>query len=161
MRLMLIALLALMLAACATPYEPKGDSVFAVRGYSHTQLGVDTFDVYFVGKDNEEERSRDFVLLRTAQLCLSHQFTHFTVLEQSADVPGAVGGGGISTGVILSGGHHGSVTPVISTGVNNGRDSNHHVRYRVKCANASQAEGVVYDAPYIQQSVAGKYGIIL
>jgi hypothetical protein len=156
-----ILLLSLVLVSCATPYRAKNDGIFSSRGYSHTQLSEDTFDVYFESYQREEERARDFVLLRTAELCLSHQFTGFTVLEQSRMFPTESGS---ITPVIAVGGRHGSVTPVIAAGGNSDRRSN--VRNRVQCLQASQsagndAGGEVFDANYVKSSVTSKYDLTL
>ena len=149
-----ILLLALVLISCATPYKAKTDSVFSSTGYSHTQLSVDTFDVYFVARDDEEERARDFVLMRTAELCMTHQYTHFTILEQSR---GHRGGGSSITPVVGVGGRHGGLSTVIATGTDNDRNN---IRNRVRCYNGSQSvSGVEYEAAFIRASVAQKYGI--
>jgi|GEM_PF-5341053 len=144
----------LVVTSCTTAYKPKTDSVFSSTGYSHTQLSRDTFDVYFVARDREEERARDFVLLRTAELCLSHQFSHFTILEQSRSHQGH--GGGVAP-IISVGGRHGGVGSVIST--SGGSDRN-NVRNRIRCYNGSQSvSGTEYEASYVRSSVSEKYNI--
>lgn len=146
--------LVLVLASCTTAYKPKTESVFSSTGYSHTQLSSDTFDVYFVAREKEEERARDFVLLRTAELCLSHSFTHFTILEQSVGQRGR--GGGI-TPVIAVGGRHGSVSPVIATSASSERNN---IRNRVQCYVGSKSGSrTEYEAAYVKTSVAEKYDI--
>ncbi len=147
-------LLPILLFSCTTPYKPKSDSVFSSTGYSHTQLSADTFDVYFVARDSEEERARDFVLLRTAELCLTHRYSHFTILEQSSGH--RVQQGGI-TPVVAVGGRHGGVSSILATGANNDKNN---IRNRVRCYNGSQAgSGVEYEASYVRASVSEKYGI--
>jgi len=154
MKILTLFLFVVALASCTTAYKPKTESVFSSTGYSHTQLSRDTFDVYFVAREKEEERARDFVLLRTAELCLSHGFTHFTILEQSAGQRSR--GGGI-TPVIAVGGRHGSVSPVIATSASGDRNN---IRNRVRCYVGSQSGGgTEYEAAYVKTSVAEKYGI--
>jgi len=154
MKISAMLMMVLVLASCTTPYKPKTESVFSSTGYSHTQLSRDTFDVYFVAREKEEERARDFVLLRTAELCLSYGFTHFTILEQSV---GQRSSGGRISPVIAVGGRHGSVSPVIATGTGSDRNN---IRNRVRCYVGSQPGGrTEYEASYVKTSVAEKYGI--
>ena len=151
MKSLLLVSLFLVLAGCATPYKEKSTSVFSGRGYSSSQLSPDTFDVYFEGGSQEEERARDFVLLRAAELCLNNQFRYFTMTEESASVPN-----GNSTGSFVSvvGTTH-NVFPVIGTSSNsNGRTT---VRNRVKCLAGSQSTQPAYEASFVQESIRRKY----
>ncbi|MCB1670008.1 MAG: hypothetical protein R3F41_06595 [Gammaproteobacteria bacterium] len=152
-----VLLATVVVVGCATPYQSKEANIFSSRGYSHTQLSEDTFDVYFESYQREEERARDFVLLRTAELCLSHQFTRFTVLEQSRRFPSNTGS---VTPTVAVGGRYGNVTPVIATSANS--DGRSNVRNRVQCLNGEgQATSEVYDASYVKASVAQKYHLTL
>lgn len=154
MKLPLLLMSVLALMSCATPYKPKSESIFSSTGYSHTQLSADTFDVYFEARDSEEERARDFVLLRTAELCLTHRYSHFTILEQSTGHRGHRGG---ITPVVAVGGRHGGVSSVIATGADNDRNN---IRNRIRCYNGTQTvSGNDYEASYVRDSVTEKYGI--
>lgn len=71
--------LVLALAACATPYQPRG----LLGGYADTQLGENIFRVSFTGNgDTSVERAEDFALLRSAEVALEHGFTHFVVIAE-------------------------------------------------------------------------------
>ncbi|HZR70544.1 MAG TPA: hypothetical protein VFB01_15990 [Burkholderiales bacterium] len=75
----LLPVLALALAACATPYQPRG----LLGGYADTQLGENVFRVSFTGNgDTSVERAEDFALLRSAEVALEHGFTHFIVIAE-------------------------------------------------------------------------------
>ena len=75
----LLTLLVLALAACATPYQPRG----LLGGYAETQLGENIFRVSFTGNgDTSVERAEDFALLRSAEVALEHGFTHFVVIAE-------------------------------------------------------------------------------
>ncbi len=158
MRIVMLCTALGLLAACATPYEPKGDSVFSSYGYSHTQLGVDTFDVYFTGRDDEQERARDFILMRSAELCMTHSYNYFVIVEQDPEQPQSRSGG-LNTGIILSGGRHGGgIVPVVAT---RNDSSNHNMRNRIKCSNTAEPQAnsstVVYEAGFVRRSIADKY----
>jgi hypothetical protein len=72
---------ALFLAGCATPYKSNG----LMGGFSERQLSSDTFVVSFQGNGfTQEERARDFLLLRCADLTLAHGAKFFR-LSQSTD----------------------------------------------------------------------------
>lgn len=71
------ALFALILAGCATPYQPAG----ANGGYSHQRLSNDRFVVTFEAPQVGfgEQRLRDLCLLRCAEVAKEHKFSHFTI----------------------------------------------------------------------------------
>ncbi|MDQ8202804.1 hypothetical protein [Pelagicoccus sp. SDUM812003] len=78
------ALSLLFLTACAVPYQPAG----ANGGYSHKRLGNDRFLVTFsspsVGFD--EQRLRDYCLLRCAEVTKEYQFSYFSIEGDGHDV---------------------------------------------------------------------------
>jgi len=147
-------LLLMMLVGCATPYESKPDSIWRSGGYSETQLSANTFDVYFEGRAKEDERIRDFVLLRAAELCISHQYSFFSILEQGATLP--VSNSTNSVIAVSSGGR--SVTPVVAYG--NGSDGRLNIRNRVQCfGDENEQSAAVYNADFVQDTVRLKYAI--
>jgi len=69
------------LAACATPYQPRG----ARGGFSETQLDRNVFQVTFRGNGyTSGERAADFTLLRSAELTLANGFNYFIIAEKAA-----------------------------------------------------------------------------
>jgi len=67
-----------LLAGCATGYQPNG----LTGGFSETQLDTNVFRVSFKGNAyTSRDKVEDFVLLRSADLTLSHGFTHFAIVD--------------------------------------------------------------------------------
>ncbi|CAG4890749.1 CC0125/CC1285 family lipoprotein [Paraburkholderia saeva] len=67
-----------LLAGCATGYQPSGMN----GGFSETQLDTNVFRVSFKGNGyTSRDKVEDFVLLRSADLTLSHGFTHFAIVD--------------------------------------------------------------------------------
>jgi hypothetical protein len=74
-----IAILSL-LAGCATPYSSSG----FLGGYSDTALAPDIYRISFQGNGyTSEERTKDFAILRAADLTLSHGYRYFGVVDES------------------------------------------------------------------------------
>ena len=123
-------ILVCLLAGCATSYHAKG----SLGGYSDSQLGQDEYIVYFSGNGfTATERSRDFCLLRAAELTLQKGYTHFVVM------------GDIARDAISGGGGN------VYTFPNN--------ELKIKCFK-SKPDGVnSYDATFLQQSLRQKYNI--
>lgn len=81
MKRAILACTFLLLAGCATPYQPCG---FA-GGYSDTQLAPDGFRVFFRGNGyTSRERTQDFAMLRAAELTIEGGFKHFAILDESS-----------------------------------------------------------------------------
>lgn len=78
--LVLFGALATVLSGCATAtaYKPAGSD----GGYSETMYAPEIFRVHFNGNENTPvERSRDFALLRAADLTIQHGYRYFTVSD--------------------------------------------------------------------------------
>lgn len=66
--------LLLVLAACATPYEPKNWGY----GFDETRVGENTWVVSFRGNDaTDDQRAYDFALLRSAHLTRLNGYQYF------------------------------------------------------------------------------------
>jgi len=77
------ALSGLDLVGCAKAYQPKGLS----GGFSETQVGENSFNVYFRGNgQTHEERAEDFTLLRSAEVALAHGYQYFIIVDSRAGV---------------------------------------------------------------------------
>jgi hypothetical protein len=82
-RSLIVSILILLLAGCATPYQKSG---FA-GGYSETQLGENIFRVHFRGNGyTGAERAEDFTLLRSAELSEEHGFPYFIIVDSKENV---------------------------------------------------------------------------
>jgi hypothetical protein len=83
-----IVILLLMLSACASIYTARGfwGELLDSDGFSETQLAQDVYTVNFSGNGlTSSERTRDFALLRCAELTELHGYRYFSVLDQSAE----------------------------------------------------------------------------
>ena len=78
------ALFVLLLSGCAVPYQPAG----ANGGYSHKRLSNDrllvTFEAPQVGFD--EQRLRDYCLLRCAEVTKEYKFNHFSIERDDHEI---------------------------------------------------------------------------
>ncbi len=130
-----IAALLLAFTACATPYQPMPPaSNWIQRGYSETQLGDDIYDVYFKVASSEEERARDFVMLRSAEICQSHSFRYFFVMENN----------------VIGRSNSYSLIGIFDN------DSPISVKNRIKCIN-EELNGKEFETAVIQEIIRSKY----
>ena len=75
-----VLVVASLLASCATGYGQK--SLFS-GGFENTQLGPDIFRVSFSGNDSTSmARTKDFALLRSAELALENGYPYFIVVDE-------------------------------------------------------------------------------
>jgi hypothetical protein len=74
MRILVLLLFAVSLAACTTPYQPDG----TLGGYSETPLASNAFKVTFRANGyTSVEQATDFTLLRAADLTLEKGYAYF------------------------------------------------------------------------------------
>ena len=74
--------LAVLLTACATPYEPRG----LTGGFSETRLDSNTFRVDFTGNGfTSRERVDVYLLRRAAELTLEHGFDYFVIVDAGTE----------------------------------------------------------------------------
>lgn len=68
------------LCGCATKYQSQGFT----GGFTETQLDKNVFRVSFQGNGfTRGERTEDMVLLRSAELAIKNNFTHFVIVDGS------------------------------------------------------------------------------
>ena len=161
MRMFAILLTALMLAACATPYQRVGFT----GGYSETQLGENIFRVSFRGNAyTNRERAADFSLLCSAELTLERGFRYFVIVEsekdrkistyttpaQSYTTGSAYGYGNYAYGTATTT-TYGGQTYFISKP----RAANTILCFKEK----PDIKGLVFDAEFVVKSIRQKYGI--
>jgi len=68
-------LLLILLSACSTPYKPSHGG----SGYSDTQVNTDSFIVGFKG--GAPLKTKEFALLRSAEVCLESGYSYFIVTQ--------------------------------------------------------------------------------
>jgi hypothetical protein len=157
----ILPLAVLFLGGCATGYHSKGFT----GGFSETQLDRNVWVVTFSGNGyTSNERASDFVMLRSAQLSLEGGFPFFIIVDRanlnshetytqpsssyttsSVSVVGNTAYGSSQTTT------YGGQTYVM---MKPGRENT------IVCfAERPQVIGPVYDAAFILNSIASKYGI--
>lgn len=151
MRLLLVLLIA-SCTACATPYAPQ--SFWRGGGFSDTRLAENIFDVRFTGNDaSSEERVVDFGMLRSAELCLDHGYSHFLVAQASTRQNVSYETTPIDVTTETDDGETITVTEYETyTSVS---PSTHN---RIVCLDElAEGQQIVYDAWFVQQSIREKY----
>jgi len=126
----------LFVVACATDYQAKGYT----GGFSETQLGENSYRIYFSGNaKTSSERASDFALLRAAELTIENGHQFFIVTESQDKV---------STRVI---GDEDSVTT----------QNRPRTDITVRMFDTKpQDSRIVYEAKFVRQSIRGKYKIV-
>jgi len=153
--------LILSLAGCATTYQPQSFS----GGFSETQLDKNVFRVSFKGNGyTQAERAEEMALLRSAELTLKNGFKYFVIIDGrsrsdygtyttptqatttgSASVYGNTAYGNSTT--TFTGGQTFLITKPNTTNT-------------IICfAEKPQVNGLAYDAQFVFNSLAQKYGI--
>jgi len=152
--------LALMVAACATPYQHTSFR----GGYSETQLAPDVFRVYFRGNAyTSMERAQDFALLRAAEVAQQNGFTHFAVVDESSSTT-------VST-YTTEGQSHSSGSGQISgntmtySGSTTYYPGQTYIMFKprtgllIKCFTEKPEHVFTYDAGFLERSLKQKYGL--
>ena len=153
------ALLALVMAlsviGCVTPYQPSARR----GGYSDLQLAEDVFRVSFNGNGfTHEERVRDLVLLRAAELALERGAASFAVLDQSAGAHNVLVGGGQTTGTLspnYAGGYYfsGQTSPPVML-------TRHRAELVIRLVRDDPPPGATpYSAALIRDQLRRKYSL--
>lgn len=86
LRPLLITLIAVVAAACATPsaYAPKTDE--SQGGYSESRIETNRWRVTFAGNTlTGRDKVETFLLYRAAELTLANGFDHFIVADRATD----------------------------------------------------------------------------
>ena len=78
-----IAVIALLMQACVTPYQPSGFR----GGFSETRLDERVYRIQFSGNAfTSSERVADYVIRRAAELTLENGYKYFSVNERERSV---------------------------------------------------------------------------
>ena len=154
-----LAILCLALSDCATGYQPNGFG----GGFSETRVAPDTFWITYRGNARtSNERIRDLILLRGADLTLQNGYTHFAVTAASArrdvrtvTLPGesyTVGGGSVDAFGNVN--YRSSTVYDPPTRITRSRP---RVNMTIRCFKG-QPQGVkAYDAAFIKGSLGPQY----
>ncbi|KIO38288.1 CC0125/CC1285 family lipoprotein [Shewanella sp. cp20] len=75
--------LALTLAACATPYDTQKSFWTFGKGFQTVQIAPDSWQISFVGNINTDRAlTRKYVLLKSAELCRQAGYSYFTYVSE-------------------------------------------------------------------------------
>jgi len=78
----LLSILCLLLAGCATSYQPKSYT----GGYTDTKLDDDKYRVTFSGNQHTSaDRVEEYALLRAAEITLEYGYSHFVIVNESGE----------------------------------------------------------------------------
>ena len=159
MKFLITALLAMLLAACATPYQPSGMS----GGFTETRLDSNVFRVTFKGNGyTSRERAEDMALLRSAELTLQYGFTHFAIADGRStaehvtiDMPTRA----TTTGTVSTYGNTSYINARTNvTGGDSFTVAKPSTTNTIVCFNGKpQINAFVYDANFLVDSLSPKY----
>jgi hypothetical protein len=156
------AVLLVVLAGCATPYQSKGFE----GGYSESQLSENVFRVYFRGNaKTSAERAEDFTLLRSGEIAQDHGFQYFVIVDENSvsEVAGTYNiptqttttANATAVGNMAYGTAHSTTTGSLSIHMRKPSD-----RMTIVCFKEKPAvEGVVYESKFVVESLRAKYGM--
>uniref|UniRef100_UPI003F4923C2 CC0125/CC1285 family lipoprotein n=1 Tax=Cupriavidus yeoncheonensis TaxID=1462994 RepID=UPI003F4923C2 len=153
---------AAVLAGCATVYQPKG----LTGGFAETQLDTNVFRVSFQGNGyTGTERAEDIVLLRSAELTLTHGFTHFVIVDAKSRIERdsfTTPVQSYTTANVTTIGNHayGSAHTTTTGGQTIVFSKPRTTNTIVAFAGRPDIPGMVYDARMICDSVGPKYKVI-
>ena len=82
-------LLVVVLAGCATPYQPFSNRWQQEGGYVEKQMAPDLFLVTFQGNEHSSrEMVKDLTFLRSSEVCAQHGFSYFSIEEDASGAHG-------------------------------------------------------------------------
>lgn len=143
----------LIMSGCATKYQAEGLS----GGYSDTRLGKNIFNVSFNGNGyTSRERTADFVLLRSAELCLQNGFKYFIITNSKKYTDVYTTPASYNTSGTINGSSFNAMTTQ-----NGGTISYKPIENNtVVCFKESpKMNAITYKAKFIIKSIKTKYGI--
>jgi len=149
------------LTACATAYQPEGLS----GGFTETQLDKNVFRVSFQGNGyTRSDRAEEMALLRSAELTLNKGFTHFAIIDGRSRTDYSAfktPTQSSTTGTISSYGNTSYLNAQTrTTGGQTFIAAKPSSTNTIICFNGKpDSNSLVYDAQFIFNSLAAKYGI--
>ena len=156
----LLAVTAMACAGCATSYQSDGFT----GGFLESQLAPDVFEVTFNGNGyTSSKRTKDFTMLRSAELCQKHGFTHFVILgkENSSSTHSyTTPGQSYTTGTAYA---YGNTATYYGQTTYTPGQTYHFVKpsssMTIKLLRSKPAEGMSYEAAFLIDSLKKQYGI--
>jgi hypothetical protein len=156
-------LFSVILGACSTPYQ--ANNWYAFRGgFNETQLDTNVFRVVFEGNGyTSTQKAEDLTLLRSAELTLKNQFTHFVVVNSNTDISNSsytTPTQSTTTANVNAYGNtaYGTANTTTYGGqtINISKPSTNNT---IVCFNGKpELKGLVYEAKFICKSLGEKYG---
>ena len=153
MKYIYLFVFAILLSACATPYQENG----LTGGFTETQLDVNVFKVTFRGNGyTNRERAADFALLRSAELALEHGYSYFAIVDSGQHSTNSTYTTPSTT--------YSSASAYGNTAYGSSTTSGHHT-YLISKPNATNTiicfkekpQGFSYNAEFIRKSLRAKY----
>ncbi len=84
--LSVIIALALLLTACATPYDTEKSFWTFGKGFETVQIAPDSWQISFVGNTNTDRAlARKYVMLKSAELCQQAGYPYFTFTNEQTN----------------------------------------------------------------------------
>ncbi|MCJ8304081.1 hypothetical protein [Shewanella sp.] len=78
--------LALMLSACATPYDTEKGFWSFGKGFETVQIAPDGWQISFVGNTNTDRAlARKYIMRKSAELCQQAGYPYFTFTREQTD----------------------------------------------------------------------------
>lgn len=150
-RIIGLAMAAIFINGCATPYAPSG---FA-GGFTETQLDRNVFRVSFQGNGyTARDQVEEMALLRSAELTLEKGYAYFVIIENnSRSSSGAFTTPLTATTTTLSNG----MATTAFAGAQTFNVSIPATTKLIMCLNERPQSGFSYDAKFLTESLSKKY----
>lgn len=156
----IIAVAAMLLSGCATPYQSTGYT----GGHTYERFEEDLFAVSFGGNGfTSMKRTRDFCLLRCAEVTLEYQFKFFSI-ERVIDKSGVdrvdLGTTSNTTGSVNVSGNYGYYNGMTTTTTNTVSVYKPGITYVIRCYDEPPTSGhhsQIYNAQSIETEIRNQY----
>jgi len=143
----------LYIGGCATPYQKSG---FA-GGYDESQLNSNMWMVSVRGNGyTSVQRTIDYTLLRSAEICLEQGYKYFIITSENTDVATSTSVTPKQTSGTVD--RDGNVT-LTETGGNIIKHSKPSARNTIILINEKPSSGMYYDSNLIIKNVKKKYDL--
>ena len=138
----------LSILSCATTYQSQGFS----GGFKETQLDVDVYSVVFNGNGfTSLEKTKDFTLLRSAELTLENGYKYFVIVDSDSFIDKKVGSIPTQT-YNYSTGQYDTTQQAFTA--NKPKSSN-----TIKMMKTKPRNGFSYNAEFLVKSIKERYEI--
>ncbi|MEZ9565970.1 hypothetical protein AB4427_02865 [Vibrio artabrorum] len=103
-KLSIVAAVAILLSACATPYNTQKSFWTFGKGFTTTQIAPESWQISFVGNNyTDRAKVREYVMFKAAQLCHDAGLPYFTYTTEltNRDSVGQIGVADVNDGFVL------------------------------------------------------------